>query len=221
MHMILMGHGKLIYFLARQLTSQGHTLTLICRDAEEAKTLSRQFKAVVLWGDGSDPHLLQEAEAYRAKSFLALTDQDEDNLVACQVAKQQFDVHHTLALVGDPDNQSLFQTLGVSIAVSATEIIANLIQQQTRFDDIQSMTPIAEGQLNVMEVTLDEKSPVVDKTLADLPLTHPAQLIGVMRQTTMLSLEPTTRLNLGDRIILVSSVEDCGTCLRALTGEEQ
>lgn len=219
MHLFLIGQGKLLYFLTRQMTSQGHRLTLICNDKEEATMLSHQFKAVVLNGDGSNPNFLAEAQLDQADMFLALTPQDEDNLVACQIAKRQHGVEFTLALVNDPDNQSLFESLGVSTAVSATEIISNLIQQQTQFQTLQTITPVAEGALNLLEVILEQDSPIIGQRVADLPLTPAAQLVGVQRQTVLLPDIPTTHLQARDRIIVITPASDTGTCLRALVGE--
>lgn len=220
MRLILVGSGKLIYFLARQFASKGAHLTLITKDAAEATTLSRQFKATVLVGDGTDPALLRDAEAYRANALLALTTADQDNLAACQIAQKQFDVSQTLALVNDPDNQLIFEKLGVSIAFSATEIIANLIEQQLEQEDIKAVMPAAEGEVGVVEVALSDNSPSVGKTIKELVVSSQAQITCIIRNQYLTMPERWTRLQAGDRLVIVSRPEYYGQFLRMLTGEE-
>ena len=89
---ILIGEDKLTYFLGRQITSKGYYLTIITPDKEEATSLSRRLKATVITGNGSDPKVLQAAGAYQADAVLALTDNDPDNLIACQIAQDRFGV---------------------------------------------------------------------------------------------------------------------------------
>ena len=116
MKVILIGGGKLVYFLVRQFASKGYHLTIINQDAVEAKALARQLKATVILGDGSDPGMLKEAGAYQADIVLSLTPHDQDNLVACQIAQKRYGVPRTIALVNDPDYQEVFQQLGVTVA---------------------------------------------------------------------------------------------------------
>lgn len=220
MRLILIGSGKLMYFLTRQFASKGYQLTLICPDPADALALSRQFKATVVLGDGSDPAILKDAEAYRADILLALTAQDQDNLVACQVAQQQFGITETLAIVNDPDNQAIFERLGISIAFSATEIIANLLEQYLEFENIKNVTPVAEGEISVIEVTLDENSPAVGKTLQELEVSSQAQVTCIVRKQYITIPKRGTRLQAADHLIVVSRPEYAGQFLRVLIGEE-
>ncbi|MEO0377467.1 Trk system potassium uptake protein TrkA [Acaryochloris thomasi RCC1774] len=219
MRLILVGSGKLIYFLARQFASKGYHLTIITHDSAEATTLSRQFKATVMVGDGSNPATLKDAEAYRADALLALTAEDQNNLAACQVAQKQYDVSRTLALVNDPDNQAIFQELGISIAFSATEIIASLIEQQLEQEDIKTVMSAAEGEVGVVEIALNEDSPAVGKTIKELEISSQAQITCIIRNQYLVSPERWTRLQVNDRLVLVSRPEHYGPFLRVLTGE--
>jgi len=220
MRLILIGSGKLMYFLTRQFASKGYQLTLICPDVADALALSRQYKATVVLGDGSDPAILKDAEAYRADILLALTAQDQDNLVACQIAQQQFGITQTLAIVNDPDNLDIFEKLGITIAFSATEIIANLLDQHLEFENIKNLTPVAAGEVNVMEVTLDDTSPAVGKTLQELQVSSQAQVTCIVRDQYMTMPKRWTRLQAADHLIVVSRPEYAGQFLRVLIGEE-
>ena len=120
MRVILIGGGKLVYFLAKQFTSKGYHLTIINADEQEAIALSRNLQATVINGEGSNPHILSQAGAYRADITLSLTGNDEDNLIACQIAQKEYGVPRTLALINDPENRPIFEKLGVNVAFSAT-----------------------------------------------------------------------------------------------------
>jgi trk system potassium uptake protein TrkA len=128
MRVILIGEGKTVYFLAKRFASKGYHLTLISPDLAKATILSRQVRATVLVGDGSDPATLEETGVRQTDVVLSLTSLDQDNLVACQLAQQMFGVPRTIALVNDPDHETVFRQLGLTIAISTTSIITSLIE---------------------------------------------------------------------------------------------
>lgn len=219
MRCILVGGGKTAYFLARDFISKGYHVTLVVRNGGEATSLSRRVRATVLHGDGSDPELLEEAGARRADVLLALTPHDEDNLVACQLAQRMFGVPRTISVVNDPENESIFQQLGISVAVSSTRIIATLIEEQTTFDAITNLFPVAEGRIVVTEIRLSAEAPAVDKTLQSLNLPEGALIAGILRGETVIVPRGSTQLQRSDRLILVAQPDNYGDALRALMGE--
>ena len=166
---ILVGGGKLVYFLTRLFVSKGYAVTIVNDTREEAGELARQARATVVFGDGSDPGVLQEAEASTAAVVLAVTPHDQANLMICQIASVRFQVPRVLALVNDPDNEEVFRALGVS-AFSPTKIIASLIEQRTEFTEITNLIPVGEGKITVTEILLSEQSPVSGKPLREIEL---------------------------------------------------
>lgn len=220
MKVILIGQGKLLYFLAKQFISKGYHLTIINQDLAEATTFSRQLKATVILGDGSNPVILKEAGAYQADILLSLTSQDQDNLVACQIAKKHYGVPRTIALVNDPEHQQVFEKLGITVAFSPIELIANLIEQQTDFEAIKSLIPIAEGKITVAEIALNHDSPVLGKTLQELKLPKGSLISCILRKGEVIVPSGGTSLQVADRLILVSQPEHYGQFLRTLTNEE-
>ena len=219
MRCILVGGGKTAYFLARDFISKGYHVTLVVRNGGEATSLSRRVRATVLHGDGSDPELLEEAGARRADVLLALTPHDEDNLVACQLAQRMFGVPRTISVVNDPENESIFQQLGISVAVSSTRIIATLIEEQTTFDAITNLFPVAEGRIVVTEIRLSAEAPAVDRTLQSLNLPEGALIAGILRGETVIVPRGSTQLQRSDRLILVAQPDNYGDALRILMGE--
>jgi trk system potassium uptake protein TrkA len=181
--------------------------------------LSRRVDATVILGDGSDPAVLEEAGARRADVLLSLTPYDPDNLMACQIAQKLYSVPRTMALVNDPDNEEVFRQLGITLVFSATRVIGSLIEGQTVYDEITHLFPADEGRLHVTEVVLGEGAPAADQNLVDLDLPQDSLVICLIRDGQMIVPRGDSRLQVGDRLILITQPEAQEETLRILTGE--
>ena len=202
MRVLVVGGGKLLYFLSRSLMNSGHQITIINRNREECVRLSRKLSAVVVCGEGSTPAVLEEAGAYEADAVLAVTPNDEDNLVICQVASVQFDVPRTLALINDPDHEETFSGLGVT-AISPTQMLVRLLEQHMAFDDIEQLVPMVEGNITVTELSLDTNSPVAGMALKDIPLPEGSLIAAILRRGRPIIPGGMTVLRERDRIVVV------------------
>lgn len=221
MRVILVGEGKPLYFLARQFVAKGHQITIIDRDAGECESLARRLeKCVTVLGDGSDPGVLEDAGARQADVLVALTAEDQDNLIACQIAQQMFAVPRVIALVNDPDNEQVFKQLGVTEAISATRIVATLLEEQAELEEVINLLPIAEGRIQVAEVVIGEGAPARDKTLRELSLPEDTLIAGIIRDGDVHVPRGSTRLHAGDTVILMARPASFGDALRAVAGEE-
>jgi trk system potassium uptake protein TrkA len=149
---------------------------------------------------------------------LAVTPNDEDNLATCQLAGLQFAVPRTVALVNDPDNEQVFQRLGVA-AFSITPAIASMIEQRTALDAITNLIPAGEGKVNITEVALSADSPVVGRPLRDLHLPADSLIAVVLRNGEPLVPRGNTQLQAGDRIVLITLPANHGPVLKSITGE--
>lgn len=219
MNILIVGGEKLVYFISRLFFSKGHTVTVINRDQRECTRLARRLKSTIVYGDGSDLTILEEAGARSADAVLAATPNDEDNLVICQLASFHFGVPRTLALVNDPDNEEVFQKLQITSALSITKVVASLIEQRTEFDDIINLFPIGEGKLNITEVSLQETSPVVGRTLLEVSLPENSLIASILRNGEPIVPRGPTELLAGDRLILITLPENHGRVLKKLTGD--
>jgi trk system potassium uptake protein TrkA len=219
MKIIVVGGAKVVYFLCRTFISKGHQVVLIIGDPDEAAQLARQLKATVVLGDGSDPEVLAESGAESADALLAVTPNDEDNLVICQIATRRFGVSHTLALVDDPDNEEVFRQLTNTTAFSTTRILASLIEQRAGFDEITNLVPVGEGKINVTEVLLTQAAPVVGKALSEIPLPGNALIAGILRNNDAIVPRGGTVLEARDRLILMTLPANHGDVLKALLGD--
>lgn len=219
MRVLIVGGGKLVYFLSRSMAARGHRVTIINRDRDECSRLARRLETTVVYGDGSVPQVMEEAGAYEADVVMAVTPNDEDNLVICQVASVHFQVPRALAVVNDPEHEEAFRGLGVN-AVSPTEILSRLLEQQMAFDDIQQLIPIGEGNLNITELELDAQSPILGMNLNDIPLPKGALIGAILRRGRPIIPRGATVLRERDHVIVISLPDSHHEAIRILAGEQ-
>jgi trk system potassium uptake protein TrkA len=219
MKVIIVGGGKASYFLCRNFTAKGYAVTIVNRHPAECMRMARQLSATVICGDGSDPGILKQAGAMGADAVLAITPNDQDNLVVCQLAALQYGVPRAVALANDPDNAEIFKKLGVS-SFSTTQIVGSLIEQRAALEQITNLLPVGEGRVNVTEILLDAQSPVAGKALKEIALPADALVAVVIRQDRPIVPRGASQLLAGDRLVLITLPENHGPVLKVFTGEK-
>src|SRR5207237_10666551 len=131
MYVVVVGGGKVGYYLTKSLLAENYEVVLSEKERHRAEELADELgESVVVRGDGCEAGFLAEIGTHRADGFVAVTGDDEDNLVSCQMAKVKFQVPRTIARVNNPKNQAIFQRLGIDVTVSATNIILAIITQE-------------------------------------------------------------------------------------------
>ena len=144
---------------------------------------------------------MEEAGVGRADAVVAVTGEDEDNLVICQMAKLKFSVPRTIARINDPRNENLFHTLGIDATVNATKIIYNLIEQEIETGEVIPLAALKRGNIEIVEVEISAKSPVLNKAIQDLGLPEDALIISIIRQDHGMLPTAETRFEDGDSVI--------------------
>ncbi|MDX1600128.1 MAG: TrkA family potassium uptake protein [Anaerolineales bacterium] len=220
MKILLFGGGKTVYFLAREFSAKGHHTTVITKDPDEARRFAHQLNSVVVHGDGSSPMILEDAGVREVDVLLALTTADQDNLIACQVAQRMFGVSRTFALVNDPENEDVFHELGVTVAFSATHVVARMIEEQADIDEIINLFPVAGGRVQVTEVSLRSHAPSVGKTLLDLDLPQESLIATIIRGEDVIIPGGRTDLREGDRLLVVTEPQVYDQVMMILTGSD-
>ncbi|RJQ83614.1 MAG: TrkA family potassium uptake protein [Desulfobacteraceae bacterium] len=218
MKVLIVGSGKTLFFLCRNFAAKGYEVVIINRNREECVQLARQLPAMVVCGDGSDTTILQDAGALGADVVLAITPNDQDNLIICQLASLQFGVPRTIALANDPENTEIFEGLGVS-SFSTTHIVGSLIEQRASLEQIINLLPVGEGRVNVTEIILDDQSPVSGKLLKDIVLPTNSLVAVVIRNNQAIVPRGANQLLPGDRVVLITLPENHGPVLKAFTGD--
>lgn len=170
MNIIIVGGGKQVHFLTKSFISKGYNVTIINNDERYCRKLARMHKANIVLGDGTKPYILEDAGAAYSAMVIALTTDDPDNLVICQIAEKMFKVQKTFAMVNDPKNIDIFRKLGVQNVISTADIISSFIEQKISIDDITNLFPIEEGKVTAMEIEINKQFPIVNKSLSQITL---------------------------------------------------
>ncbi|HUX20054.1 MAG TPA: TrkA family potassium uptake protein [Spirochaetia bacterium] len=220
MRVFIIGGGKRSYFVARSILSKGHIVTIVDKDPEECRHFARRLKAIVVNGDGTLPGVLREAELADADLLLSLTPNDEDNLIACQIAAREFRVRSVFAVVNDPENEEVFHQLGIPSTFSTTAKIASLIEQQTQIEGITNLAPVVDGRLSLAEVRIEADSPAVRRPLRELELPSGSLLVSVLRGEELVVPGGSTVLRAEDRVTFVADAASYSSVVKRLTGKK-
>lgn len=207
MYVIIVGGGKVGYYLTRTLIEEEHEVLLVEKDRTRAAYLEREFGEVVLRGDGCEMRVMEQMGTNRADVMVAVTGDDEDNLVISQIAKRKFNVPRVIARINNPKNEDIFQRLGIDATVSGTKITRDLIEQQVESGCLIPLAALKNGNIEVVEADVTKDSPVVEKTIADLKLPEDAVIVSILRGKQVLLPTPKIKLQVSDTVLVLVSAE--------------
>lgn len=219
MYIIIVGAGKVGRFLAKRLCQDKHTVALIEKDKSICYEIAQELEVLMINGDGCDLHILQEAGVTRADVLAAVTGDDEDNLVICQLAKEKFGISRTVGRVNDPKNEAIFNALGVDVPIDATRILAKIIEEEASFADFVNLLSFKRGKLAIVRVDLPEDSPVINKRIQDIKLPQDSVLVSIIRQDEVIVPKGDTVLQTRDDIIALTMIENEQRLISALVGK--
>jgi len=203
MYVIVAGAGKVGWNLARELIDKGHEVTLIEAERERFATVEQELEHNVIFGDASELWILERAGIQRADMVIAVTGDDEDNMLICQVAKEKYLVERIIARVNNPRNRQHFELLGVKPYVSATDLILRLLEHEVPEYGLVHLLDLPEEQLEIIELLLSADSRVAGSRVADLDMPDGSLLISVLREGKGFVPGPETVLEAGDEILAV------------------
>ena len=216
-YILISGGGKVGVNLARELYESGHEVALIERDPARAVALSAKLDCQIYVGDSSTHDVLEGADAARARVFVAATGSDQDNLIACEVAKKVFGVPKTIARASNPKNEEVMARLGVDSTVSSTSIIQQVIERELPTVRIKTLLSLQSGAFQILEYPLDGTSPATGRLVREIDLPQESNLIAILRANTMVIPRGETSLEEGDVIVaLVNTDEEAGLRLALL-----
>ncbi|MDO8588120.1 MAG: TrkA family potassium uptake protein [Armatimonadota bacterium] len=209
MYVMIAGGGKVGYHLAKGLISAGHEVALIEKDKGRAAELFEILGETAVRGDACEVRTMKRYGMERADVVVATTGDDEDNLVICQMAKQRFQAPRTIARVNDPNNEEVFQRLGIDETVSSTKIIFNLIEREIETDQLVPIAALKRGNIEIVEIDLGSDSPVLGKEIGKLGLPPNTLIISIVRDDHALIPHVNTELESRDSVIaLVESDQE-------------
>ncbi|HZD60414.1 MAG TPA: TrkA family potassium uptake protein [Anaerolineae bacterium] len=205
MYIIIGGGGKVGASLARKLTKRGHAVVIIEKNPDKcARIVEDSEDVLVINGDACDVRYMEEAGAERADVLAAVTGDDDDNLVMCQLATEGFHIPKAVARVNNPRNERIFHTLGIN-ALSSTTIITRLIEEEATIGDIVTLQALKKGNLVLVEMDLPSDISIGGKKLADIKIPREIVLVSIIRGEDVIIPRGTTTIQGGDAIIAVTS----------------
>ncbi len=203
MYIIVVGGGKVGYYLTKTLVNEGYEVLLIEKNPKKSAVYSERFGSVILEGDGAESTTLEAAGISRADVVIAVTGDDEDNLVICQTAKKRFNVPRTIARVNNPKNEELFKKLGIDVTVSATNLILNIIEQEIPERGLVHLFTLKHAQLAIVEATVGKGAAVAGKPLSAIDFPPDTVISAVLRDGTMAIPKGDTVLLPRDEVIAI------------------
>jgi trk system potassium uptake protein TrkA len=204
MFAIIAGGGKVGSNVARTLIRRGHELTLIEQQRDRYERLEQEFEHQVHNGDATELFALERAGIGRpADIVIAVTGDDEDNLVIGQLAREKYGIDRVIARVNDPRNQQLFDLLGLGQTVSATQMVLGLIEHEVPAHKLIHLLELRKENLEIVEVEVEQGAPAAGKRVEQLSLPESARLISVMRNGKAEIAVGQTRLEPGDQVLAI------------------
>ncbi|HEY6328643.1 MAG TPA: NAD-binding protein [Blastocatellia bacterium] len=217
-YILIAGGGKVGINLARALFESGHEVAIIEIDGARAANLTNKLECPIYIGDSSTHDVLEQAGAARARVFVACTGSDQDNLIACQVAKKVFGVPNAVARASNPKNEEVMTRLGVDSTVSSTAIIQQVIERELPTVRIKTLLSLKEGAFQILEYPLDSTSAAAGRLVKDIDLPPQSNLIAVLRGDTTVVPRGDIKLNEGDTVIALVSSDQEARLRAALLG---
>lgn len=207
MYIIIGGGGQVGYYLTKGLLDQGHEVLLLEKDGRRTEKLKEELGTSVEFGDACEARVLAEFGCERADRVAAVTGDDEDNLVICQLAKARFHVKRTIARVNNPRNGELFHKLGIDVTVSPTRTILHMIESEIPNHAIVPLLTLTRAGLELVEVTVPPNSPASGRELRSLNLPSSVNVALVIRNDVNITPSGETRLETDDRVFVLATAE--------------
>ena len=202
MFIMIVGGGKVGSQLARELSDKGHELTVIERAARRYEILSEEFEHVALMGDGSEIWVLERGGIERAEMVIAVTGDDEDNILIAQMARERYGIERVIARCNNPRNLQHFELLGAKPAVSATDLILRLIEHEVPRYGTLHLLDLPQENLEIIELEIADDSPVAGSQVAEIGLPDGALVISILRNGDGFVPIGTSVIEAGDEVLL-------------------
>jgi trk system potassium uptake protein TrkA len=207
MYVVVIGGGNVGYYLTKELLAAGHEVVMIEKDPSRARVIADELGSIVVPNDGCEGRYQAEAGMARADVVAAVTGDDEDNLVACQVAKMRFNVPRAIARVNNPSNEELFRRLAIDDTVSPTRSILGVIEHDIPIHKLLHLADLEGGEVQIVEAQLDANAPVIGQELRSLALPEGSTVVVIVRDSRAIAIRPDLVLRAGDKLLAVTSAE--------------
>ncbi len=219
MYVVIVGGGKVGFFLAKELLEAGYEVLVIEKLERRYELVAEELGEMVVMGDGCEVRTLERAGTARADVVAAVTGDDEDNLVICQLAKTKFNVRRTIARVNNPKNQEVFKLLGIDETVSATRVLLSLIEEELPTDELIPLSLLRHGELEMVEIHVSAGAPAVGKAVRQLNLPAGCLLAVLLREGQASVVLGDTKIQAQDTLIAITPLGKAAPLRAALLAQ--
>lgn len=217
MNVIVVGGGKVGFYLCKTLMEHNHQPRIIEKDKKTCEYIANQLDIITVLGDGSTMDVLQTAGAEEVEAVIAVTGQDQDNMVACQIAKKIFGVRKTVARVNNPKNAEIMKKMGVDIPISSTDSIARLLEREVDTSHIKQIISLNRGEASLSEFNIPENYVLDGKRLMELSLPHESVIVSIFRDNKLIIPRGNTQILSKDKVMVIArdkAIHDLSQILR-------
>lgn len=204
MNILIIGGGKVGYYLASTLLEHGHEPTVIEQDKAACTKLANELDIPVICGDGTTIESLKSANITKMQILISVSGRDEDNLISCQLAKKMFNVPKTIARVNNPKNAPVMRRLGIDNTVSTTDFIARLLEREVDTAAIKQIVSLNMGEANIMEVVLPQDYKLNGSTLSEIPIPDDAVIVSINRNGQTIIPRGNTEIRSLDKVLFMA-----------------
>ncbi len=215
MYIIIGGGGDVGYYLTKTLLNQGHEVLLLEKAVARYQALNEELGPAVVRGDACEARTMDEVGASRADVIIAVTGDDEDNLVICQMAKKRYKTGRTIARLNNPKHADIFQKLGIDITVSPTNAILSLIEAELPSSRFVSLMTLKNAGLEIIEMRVPAESPIVGKMLRDINLPRISNIALIIRSKQYIIPNAETQIYANDDVFALVNREGEEELLKA------
>jgi trk system potassium uptake protein TrkA len=204
MKVIIVGGGKVGYYLVRALLEHKHQPSVIEIDKDVCKNIANEFDIPVICGDATRVDTLESVSVTNASAFISVTGLDEVNLIACQLARNKFGINKTIAKSNNPKNVDIMQRLGIDHVINSTDSIASLIEREVDTSKIKQIITLKQGEVAISEIILPDNYPWDGKLLKDIKSNILFNIISITRGETLMIPRGESELRSGDKLLVIS-----------------
>jgi trk system potassium uptake protein len=206
MYVLIVGAGKVGWNLARELINKSHEVTVVESDQSRYAVVEQELEHSAHYGDGSELWVLERAGIERADLVVAVTGDDEDNILISQVAREKYGVVRVVARCNNPRNLQHFELLGVKPVISATDLILRLIEHEVPKYGLVHLLDLPEERLEIIELEVADGSEAAGKAVKDLGLPDGSLVISILRDGGGFVPAGDSVVKAGDEVLLVLDV---------------
>ena len=203
MNIVIVGGGKLGFYLAKTLLEHHHETTVIESDSAVCSEILESLEIPVICGDGTTSEALRAAGADTADVLVAVTGKDEQNLITCQLAKMMFPIKRTAAKVNNPKNADIMRKLGIDIVVSSTDAIARMIEWEVDLSGFKHIATLGQGEANLHEIMLPNDFAYSGRKLSDIRPPEQSVIVAVERRHEVIIPRGNTEIFAGDKLVVM------------------